>query len=154
MINPEMLKLKKIFSLIPKNKDILIGDFGCGTGLVSHSLIKNGYDVESFDVDPKKVEESNKKYGIGAKKKDFLDCKLEKYDVILLWGVIDYIGDLERVFAKINNEVKKMLLSYWKFLTSVQYLKELDVFLGWTQIEANSHTTHSHSKRWKITYQN
>lgn len=84
-----------IIEHVEPNSKIL--DFGCGTGVFSYDLAKNGYNLTSLDLDlsPLKLLQSQIKYpkSINFVQDDFLTMNFEtqKFDVIVALDVLEHI---------------------------------------------------------------
>lgn len=110
-------------SLLPDVRDKKVLDAGCGPGIYSEWLIKNGAAVVAIDASPKMVELANRRLGDAAeirqtdlsKPLDFLDSSA--FDVILSPLVLDYVEDWNKVFA----EFYRILRPAGHFVFSVQH---------------------------------
>ena len=74
-------------------------DLGCGWGDFSNYLQKRGFDVTGIDLDPDNLKTAkNKNKNIRFILADITKLHLkEKYDTILLLGVLDYLVNVEPV---------------------------------------------------------
>jgi 2-polyprenyl-3-methyl-5-hydroxy-6-metoxy-1,4-benzoquinol methylase len=97
------VKVKLILKLV-EGKKIL--DVGCGSGLLSKTLINKGYNVTVIDNDTKAIEIASKK-GINGFVADINTWQTqEKFDCIILGDVLEHIKDdkfaLKKVYDMLN----------------------------------------------------
>ncbi len=84
------VKVKLILKLV-EGKKIL--DVGCGSGLLSKTLLNKGYNVTGIDNDSKAIEIAKKK-GINGFVADINSWQPdEKFDCIILGDVLEHIED-------------------------------------------------------------
>lgn len=110
-------------SLLPDVRGKRILDAGCGPGVYSEWLIKNGANVAAIDASPKMIKQAKQRLGEKAdirladmsKPLDFLESA--SFDVILSPLVLDYIEDWHSVFA----EFYRLLRSTGDFIFSVTH---------------------------------
>ena len=110
-------------SLLPDVKGKTILDAGCGPGIYSEWLIKNGAYVTAIDASPKMIELAKQRLGKTAdvrladmsKPLDFLESA--SFDVVLSPLVLDYIEDWRSIYA----EFYKLLRSSGYFIFSVTH---------------------------------
>lgn len=130
-------------------------DLGCGTGGLSLDLAQKGFNVTCIDISKTaiqriKEEAKKRKVKINAQCKDLENYKIEEnYDIILILGVLQYLGDngesfLKQIIKKTNpkginiidafrnrwlpkGELEK-IYSKWKILEKEEYIWEKDNF--------------------------
>lgn len=110
-------------SLLPEMSGKKILDAGCGPGIYSERLIKNGAKVTAIDASPKMIELAKKRLGTSADVRladmseplDFL--KSESFDIVLSPLVLDYIEDWRGTFA----EFYRLLRPSGHFIFSVHH---------------------------------
>ncbi len=109
--------IEKIYKYIKPN--MLVLDFGCGTGVSSRAISKAAEQVIGIDYSDKMIDiaktstndESNIKYLVGTI--DDEEVNSVKYDVVLALNVLHLVDDLELTLQKINHILKPsgMLIS-------------------------------------------
>lgn len=93
-----------------KNK---ILDFGCGSGLLSYMLAKNGHDVTACDIEfsPLNLVKENVRFPLNINfiEGDILDKDLEKnaFDIIYAMDVLEHIDNLEPYIELFNQLLTK-----------------------------------------------
>jgi SAM-dependent methyltransferase len=110
-------------SLLPDVQGKRILDAGCGPGIYSERLVKNGAIVTAVDASPKMIELSKQRLGNAAdirladlsRPLDFLED--ESFDIILSPLVLDYVENWREVFA----EFYRILRSSGHFVFSIQH---------------------------------
>jgi SAM-dependent methyltransferase len=93
-------------SLLPDVKGKKVFDAGCGPGIYSQWLIKNGANVTAVDASPKMIELAKQRLGENAdvrladmsKPLDFLESA--NFDIVLSPLVLDYIENWYSVFGE------------------------------------------------------
>lgn len=93
-------------SLLPDVKGKKVLDAGCGPGIYSEWLIKNGANITAIDASPMMIEMAKQRLGKTAdirladmsKPLDFLESS--SFDVVLSPLALDYIGDWRSIFAE------------------------------------------------------
>jgi 2-polyprenyl-3-methyl-5-hydroxy-6-metoxy-1,4-benzoquinol methylase len=97
------VKVKLILDLV-EGKSIL--DVGCGSGLLSKTLLDKGYDVMVIDNDRKAIDIAKKK-GIRGFVADINDWKTdEKLDCIILADVLEHVDDDKSIMRKVYSMLK------------------------------------------------
>jgi SAM-dependent methyltransferase len=110
-------------SLLPPVAGKKVLDAGCGPGIYSEILIKNGANVVALDASSKMVELAKRRLGRAADIRladmseplDFLEDA--SFDVVLSPLVLDYIEDWRGVFA----EIYRLLRPTGYFVFSVHH---------------------------------
>ena len=109
MMNYAKAKDKKILSLLPKleGEDKIL-DIGCEYGGVTALFQRKKYLVEGIDIDPKVIKIAKDKYPyVNFSVGDLYKVDFSKYKVFFLWGVFEYVLDLESFLKKVKKEMKK-----------------------------------------------
>jgi 2-polyprenyl-3-methyl-5-hydroxy-6-metoxy-1,4-benzoquinol methylase len=97
------VKVKLILKLV-EGKTIL--DVGCGSGLLSKTLLAKGFNVTAIDNDYKAVEIAKKK-GIDAFVTDINGWQTDlKFDCIILGDVLEHIDDDKSAIKKVYEMLK------------------------------------------------
>ncbi len=103
--------LSQINSTNIKNLDFL--DLGCGGGLISESISRLGGNVTGIDFVKKNIEIAKhhsikKKLKINYLNADIENFNLEnKFDVIILFEVLEHLNDWKSFLLKIKKNLKK-----------------------------------------------
>src|SRR3989338_17189 len=89
-------------------------EIGCGGGVMSSRLAKQGYQVSVLDISRNALDVTRKNFGkIGAEGKfiraDLFDMKLkkERYDIVWNQGVIEHFDDINGAIKSMDGLVKK-----------------------------------------------
>ena len=107
MIDYTRRKLRKIIYLIPKNKDIKIIEIGCGTGEITSYLTRKGYSILGIDIDKERIiQAKNNDPRSTFETKDVFKIDFSKYDLIIAWGLFEYILNLKSLLKKLEREMK------------------------------------------------
>ena len=157
------IRIKYIQETLNKNNlnKIKILDIGCGGGLISEGVSKLGADVTAIDF----VEENIKVAKFHAKKnnlkinyilKDFEKEKIEsKFDVIIIFEVLEHLYDWKAFLKKISLNLKKngvlLISTINRNLVSKFLTLDLDEnFLNW--IPLYTHNYHKFIKPNELEY--
>ncbi len=111
-------------------------DFGCGAGNLSFFLLKNGYNVNCFEIDPIYQEHLEKK-GLNVLKK----ISKDKYDIIVLDNVLEHLPNPIEVLKKL----KKNLNDDGIFIISLPNINSLQFKIfkeNWFHLDAPRHLNH------------
>jgi len=85
-------------------------DVGCGDGLISHLLAKNGFKVKGIDIDSKAIKLARKKSSlVDFEVKDIFEVD-EKFDYLLASEVIEHLPSPDKFLEKIKELFKKEAL--------------------------------------------
>jgi len=83
------------------NRDLIVLDAGCGTGLCAPLLSPYAQHLEGVDLSPKMLDKARDKGHYNALHQaeltEYLAPRAEAYDVIIAADVLCYIGDLEAI---------------------------------------------------------
>jgi len=117
-------KLSKKFKI--KN----ICEIGCGVGILSSKLSKNGFRVDAFDLDKnaiKLAKKYNKNKNVNFFTKDILGYNTnKKYDMVLAVEVIEHIRDDVNAIKKIARILKKNGILLLTVPINEEYRTEFD----------------------------
>lgn len=105
------------------NKTVL--DLGCGNGRYARLLVQKGVVYVGVDLSGKFIQCAQQEYGktaqfITGKSEDYYDNN--KYDIILIIGLITYMNDEDII--KLSNNCKKMLSTNGKLIVRSIALKQ------------------------------
>lgn len=118
--NHLILRQKKVLNYLknlklPQNAKIL--ELGCGAGQTAKKICELGYEYVGIDISKHLCEESEKKCESYIKlgKAKFLNQSIEEkyllndnnFDVCIIIGSLQYVGDLEKCFYEIKRTLKK-----------------------------------------------
>ena len=159
----QSIRIKYIQDTINNKKitKMKILDIGCGGGLVSEGMAQLGADVTGVDFVKENIQVAKKhanqnKLEINYIIKDFeKDTMTSKYDVIVIFEVLEHLEDWESFLKKIQKNLKpngaliistinRNLIS--KFLT----IDLAENFLKW--IPLNTHNYHKFIKPEELKY--
>ena len=87
-----------------KGKDLL--DVGCGTGDFIKHMRKNGWKVDGVETDKQARGLAKKEVGLSIYS-SIEDKRLNKYDVITMWHVLEHVYDLDSFLSRIGSLLKK-----------------------------------------------
>lgn len=115
-----ILRQKKVLNYIknlnlPENAKIL--ELGCGAGQTAKKICELGFEYVGIDISKHLCEESEKKCEkyVKSGKAKFLNQSIEKeyllkdndFDVCVIVGSMQYVGDLQKCFSEIRRTLKK-----------------------------------------------
>ena len=139
------LKNKKI-----KNLDIL--DLGCGGGLVCEPLSRLGANVTGIDfvknnISVAKLHAKQKKLNITYINKDIEKLDLtKKFDLIILFEVLEHLEDWKKFLLKINNNLKSNGLIIISTINRTLISKYLAIYFAENILKWIPKGTHNYSK--------
>ena len=119
-------RLKLIENLIPSKESKII-EIGCGNGEITDYLHSKGFrKIKATDNNliPSKSKPVN------FEKKDAFEINYSKYDVIIAWGVFEYILNLEKFLDKLSRETKKGVVIIFSVPNVCSLSKRIRVFFG------------------------
>ena len=104
-----------IKNCVSLNKDWVVADFGCGTGLLGLQFVGDVYCIEMLDVSEKmlqvlreKIERSEVKNIVPLRFDIFSDeISSEKYNLIMTLMTFHHILDIEKVMERLTVMLKK-----------------------------------------------
>ena len=101
-------KLKLIQSIMGKEKNFSLLDFGCGTGdflgyVKQHSILAEGVEPDAHAREVAKSVNHVDTYSVESSK----NIEAEKFDVITLWHVLEHIHALHDQIGYFNKWLKK-----------------------------------------------
>ena len=95
--------VQKLLRTIPKGRFL---DIGIGGGDFLLRLSKNGYIGKGIDISRQAINESKERLkntsGITVEKKNFMDIKNEKFEIIFMFEVLEHIKEDASTLRKIN----------------------------------------------------
>ena len=92
-------------------KDLL--DVGCGYGFWMNYCEKRGIECGGIDISSEAVDFARNNLKLDAWKKDLMDFKThKKYDLIMVFDVLEHLKDPNKALAKCRNLLKKGGLLY------------------------------------------
>lgn len=129
-------KIKTIFSFLENIRNLKVLDAGCGTGIITKELSKNGADVISIDVNELAIEftkKSLKKENMDPNKiirgdVQYLPFKDKSFDIVVSTDIIEHLLHPEFFFfeaRRILKENGRLLVStdnLWLPLNSTAYI--------------------------------
>lgn len=104
-------RFKASLASLPSHAHVL--DFGCGSGIIAHSLLEEGYQVSATDVSEQMLAQCQKldvenriewKQYAGDGALDFGDGV---FDAVISSSVFEYVEDPAAVLSQINRTLKK-----------------------------------------------
>tara|TARA_Y100001970_G_scaffold64725_1_gene82855 strand:+ start:9344 stop:10045 length:702 start_codon:yes stop_codon:yes gene_type:complete len=109
------LRTEYILKSLNKKKlnNLKILDLGCGGGLISEKLYELGAEVTGIDFVEENINVANQhakknRYKIKYTVKDFEKEKIKsKFDVIIIFEVLEHLNDWEKFLKKIKINLKK-----------------------------------------------
>jgi len=88
-----------------------ICEIGCGVGINSINLAKNGFKIDAFDLDKEAIDlakKYNKHKNINYRSKEILKLKSnKKYDMVLAIEVLEHIREDTKALSKISSILNK-----------------------------------------------
>ena len=125
------IKLKKIAQLMPSNKKLKVIDLGCHFGEVTSFIQKLGFNVLGIDNNGDVIELAKSRHPeTKFKRIDVYHVDFSKYDIVVAWGLFEYILDLPRLIKKIEGEMKKNSILIFAVPNVCSLSKRLRSFAG------------------------
>lgn len=93
-----------------KSDQTEILDLGCGTGISSTIFFENHYNVTGIDISPGMIKQAQKrpfKHLICQNLETPLPFKNNKFDAVIMLGVLEFIENPKQLFKNICNILKK-----------------------------------------------
>ncbi|HKZ33969.1 MAG TPA: class I SAM-dependent methyltransferase [Candidatus Nanoarchaeia archaeon] len=101
------MKLNKILKLMPRGKGLKVIDIGCHFGEVTSFLHHRGYNVLGIDIDPKAISIAKRRHkNTKFKAIDVYRIDFSRYDIIIAWGLFEYVYDLRKLMLKLEKEMR------------------------------------------------
>ena len=133
-----------------KNLDIL--DLGCGGGLVCEPLSRLGANVTGIDfvknnISVAKLHAKQKRLNITYINNDIEKLDLtKKFDLIILFEVLEHLEDWKRFLLKINNNLKSNGLIIISTINRTLFSKYLAIYIAENILKWIPKGTHNYSK--------
>ena len=114
-------------------------DIGCGRGDLLRHFDGSDYELLGIELSRKDVEIGTQEYGINIICDDFYryPFSCEKFDIIILWGVIEHLNDLNGLMSKIEAIIAEdglliinTQIEDWVFIEPFRMLNRLFPKLG------------------------
>ncbi len=107
-MNYKKIKFNNLLFLLKDiKKEDKILDVGCGLGEITSMLNDRGYNVKGIDINSKTISKAKQLYPkVNFEVGDVKDVDYSKYNVIILWGVFEYVFEMSTLLKKIENEMK------------------------------------------------
>jgi 2-polyprenyl-3-methyl-5-hydroxy-6-metoxy-1,4-benzoquinol methylase len=99
-----VLGVKKFRQIIQHSKKIgKVLDIGCGLGEVLSVFKENGWDCTGIEFNEFAARFARENFQLNIINKSIYDFDItEKYDVIMLWGVLEHFYDPKKILKKIH----------------------------------------------------
>ncbi|MDD5292391.1 MAG: class I SAM-dependent methyltransferase, partial [Candidatus Omnitrophica bacterium] len=89
-----------IISLVRKKRGRVL-DIGCGLGDILSIFKENKWDVEGIEFNPFAANYAKEQFGVSVVNKSVFDFdEADKFDVIMLWGVLEHLYNPRKILAK------------------------------------------------------
>lgn len=99
-------KYNQIVSLLKRNKGRVL-DIGCGLGEMLSVFKEHGWDTLGVEFNPFASGYAKENFGIPVMNKSIYDFdESRKFDVIMLWGVLEHLYDPSNILDKCNKLLK------------------------------------------------
>ncbi|WP_291847831.1 class I SAM-dependent methyltransferase [Lutibacter sp.] len=143
-------KLKLINSFNTETKNLL--DVGCGTGDFLATCNSNGWNV--VGVEPNQSAKNLARQKISSSSKihqNIFEIKLERFDVITLWHVLEHVPDLEEYIS----QLQKLLKPNGVLVVAVPNYKSFDAIhykQFWAAYDVPRHLWHFSKKSIQLLF--
>jgi SAM-dependent methyltransferase len=114
-----------------ENSVYTIFDVGCGTGLHSKELTRNGFIVDMLDLSPKMLEEAKRRNpNLVAIQADISEYKSgKKFDAIIsIFATISYIINDDKIISAFRNIYDSLKEGGWFLFDVINGIKALSFF--------------------------
>lgn len=82
-------------------------DIGCGLGEVLSVFQENGWDAMGVDFNEFAIEYAREKFGVKIINKDIFELDMpEKFDLVMLWGVLEHVYEPFKLLEKARSILK------------------------------------------------
>lgn len=154
---------EKIFNETkPKNKNSLILDAGCGTGVYSVEILKKGFDVVACDYSENmialvKKRTSKTKYSqnlyLSVLDANFITFKNNSFEYILCMGVLQHLTNAERVIKEFFRVLKPGGIVVINTMHSGFIMKRGGKYFNWySPVKLTSHALENGFSDTEIKY--
>ncbi len=122
---------KKLLELIPKDKELRIIDIGCGKGFNTNLLHEKGFNIEGIDINSNSIKIAKENYpDISFKVKDVFKVDFSEYDVVLAFGLFEYVSNLKILLNKLEKEMKQDSVLIFSIPNVCSFTKRLRCLFG------------------------
>jgi len=111
-------RMELTFEFLNKVKVKRVIDVGCGSGRYAVELAKRGFEVVGVDFSEEMTSLAKRqaeREGVAEHCRficaDFLDLKLQKFDIAIAMGFFDYFDNPEPLIEKLHSIVKEYLIA-------------------------------------------
>ncbi|MDD5356307.1 MAG: class I SAM-dependent methyltransferase [Candidatus Omnitrophica bacterium] len=100
-------KYEQIISLLSKKRGRVL-DIGCGLGDILSIFKENKWDVLGIEFNPFAANYAKEQFGVSVVNKSVFDFdEADKFDVIMLWGVLEHLYNPRKILAKCHKLLSK-----------------------------------------------
>ena len=126
-------RLKKLRNYININSKTKLLKIGCSTGTFLHHFSKISKHITGIDLNKKFVAYGNKKYNLNIINGDFEKYNFKKkFDIIILFSVVENIPDLNIFFKKLKKLIKPnghLILNYVPNNNLIEKIQKKNYFM-------------------------
>ena len=137
---------KIVLSLIKKQRGGRLLDIGCGPGIMTKEVLKDGFAVYNTDISDSMIERAKESLaGYGYEDKVYFKvCDVEHmdfddsyFDVVLCIGLLEYLGDCTKALAIISRTLKPGGRAVISIPNRCSLLNKIDALLARIVFRAN-----------------